>query len=464
VEKKPFYSSMMFQLVAAMVLGALAGWQIQAHHASGLADTAKLFPTLFIHLIKMVVGIIIFCTLSTAIANMGDGKDMGKIAWQSILFFEVVSTLALLFGQAIGNIFQPGLGAHYSGPPPVKHDCLSTLQTHFPESAAHALCGVVSPPVSHSPIDFILDIVPQTIVSALTQNNLLQVLLISILFGFALLSLREAAKPLIELIESLTEVVFSIVGMIMKMAPLAVFGAIAFTVGQFGFDAFAPLGKLVGMLYLGCAVFVVLVFGGVAWYSGFSLWKFMAYIKDEIILVYATASSEAALPRLIAKLEKAGCAPSAVGFIVPAGYSFNLVGSSLYLTLAVLFISQATHHPLPPATQWALLGFFLLTSKGMAGVTAGSFALLTTALTTFDISDSWLPLIFAVDRIMDAMRSITNLVGNGVSALVIAKWAGERNDRQMNDALNGTVSDDAVSSHVIRGEDSAETEVPAFLG
>jgi aerobic C4-dicarboxylate transport protein len=242
-----------------------------------------------------------------------------------------------------------------------------------------------------------------------------------------------------------------------------VFGAVSATLVQYGFDAFKSLGVLVGMVYVGCALFVAVAFGGIAWWSGFSLLKFMQYIRDEIILVFGTASSEAALPRLIAKLEKLGCSPSSVAFVVPAGYSFNLVGSSLYLTLATLFIAQATNHPLTIATQWGLLGFFLLTSKGMAGVTGASFVVLSSALTAFQISDAWLPLILAVDRFMDMMRSVTNLVGNGVSAVAIAKLSGELNEAQLHEALAAGSDAEAVPEvphPVTRG---TETEVPAFL-
>ncbi len=314
----------------------------------------------------------------------------------------------------------------------------------------------------HTPIEFILDMVPTTAVGALTQSNLLQVLLVSILFGFALLGLRERAEPVLELIESVTEAVFAVVAMIMKLAPLAVFGAMSATIAQFGFDALAPIGKLVGMLYFGCAAFIVLGFGGLSWFSGFNLWSFILYIRDEIILVYGTASSEAALPRLIAKLERAGCSPSVVGLVVPAGYSFNLVGSSLYLTLATLFVAQATHHPLPMSTQLALLGFFLLTSKGMAGVTAAAFVVLASALSAFQIPDVWLPLILAVDRIMDAMRSVTNLIGNGVSALVIAKWVNERDDQRMLQAFRSGADAELPVPHPTPSPAASTLQKPSF--
>jgi aerobic C4-dicarboxylate transport protein len=452
-EKKSFYGSMMFQLVVAIAVGALIGLPLHhMQHSGGLsadslktiADWLRFFPTAFIHLVKMIVGLIIFCTLVVAVAKMGDGKEVGRIGLCAIIFFEVVSTLALLFGLLLGNLFHPGAGAQLN----------VSLGASLPTETVKL----------HTPIEFLLDIIPQTALGALTQNNLLQVLMISLLLGFALAAMREKAKPILDLLHDLTEAVFIVVGMIMKTAPLAVFGAVSSTLVEYGFEAFKSLGALVGMVYLGCIVFTVVAFGAIAWWSGFGLWKFILYIRDEIILVYGTASSEAALPRLIAKLEKAGCSPSSVAFVVPAGYSFNLVGSSLYLTLSALFIAQATNHPLPLAAQWGLLGFFLLTSKGMAGVTGASFVVLSSALSAFQISDSWLPLILAVDRFMDMMRSTTNLIGNGVSALAIAKLVGERNDRQMHNALDGKAVEEIESSQVIRGEDSAETEVPAFLG
>jgi aerobic C4-dicarboxylate transport protein len=408
-----FYSSMMFRLLFAIVLGASVGCLMHESQRFGVShaqikaviDLLMVLPSAFIHLMKMTLGLIIFCTLSVAVSRMGDGsKEAGKIGLWSVIVFGLVSIAALLFGQILGNAFHPGVGVQLD----------SSLGTDDPLKASVP-----------TPSGFLLSIIPETGLGAFTQNNLLQVVLISILIGFGLRSQGGSAKPIIDGIDRFSKTMSNVMQLIMRTAPLAVFGSVCVTILQDKLEAIKSLGALVGTLYAGCGLFIALVFGGMAWWGGFNLWKFMLYIRDEIILVFGTASSEAALPRLIAKLEKLGCSPSSAGFAAPAGSSFNLAGSTLYLMLATLFVAQATNHALPLTTQWELFGFLFFTSKGMAGVTGASLAVFSSALMAFHISESWLPLILAVDRFMDMMRSVTNLIGNGVSALTIAKMTGE---------------------------------------
>ena len=409
----------MFAMVLALVLGAVTGVLFP-----GFGASLNPIASAFIKLIKMVVALLIFSTLTIGVARIGSGKEVGRIALRSLIYFEVVSTLALMFGLFMGHLLQPGSGMHIDA---------SALD---PATVATYTASAVS----HKAVDFFLNIIPNTIVDALASGNLLQVLLIAVLFGFALMRIGKPAEPLLTLLEQTSEAIFNVVGIIMKAAPLAVFGAVAYAVGKFGFATFATLGKLVAVLYLSCGLFVVVAGGAVAYMTGFSLWRFITYLWDEIVLVYATASSEVALPRLIAKLERAGCAVPVVGFVVPTGYSFNLTGSSLYMTLAALFIAQAVGAHVPFSQEMLLLGILLVTSKGVAGIPAASLVTLAGALTLIpEIPVAGIALVLGVDRFMDSMRSVTNFIGNGVATMAIAKWEGERDDVKMHAALNGAI-------------------------
>jgi len=416
--KKPFWQTMLFQMFVAMLLGSAVGIFFPAFGA-----LLNPLATAFIKSIRMLIALIIFCTLTVGIAKMGNSKEIGRIALRSVIYFEVVSTIALLLGLTIGNLLQPGAAMHVN---PASLD--SSLISTYVATAAQ----------SHSPIDFFLNIIPKTAVDALVQNNPLQVLFISVLFGAAFLQMGERTQGIVNGINLLGEAVFIIVSYIMKAAPLAVFGAMSFAIGKFGLAAFASLGKLVGLYYLSCILFSVVIFGAIAQLSGFSLRRFVHYLWDEIVLVFATASSEVGLPRMIEKLEGAGCSASVVGFTVPTGYSFNMDGGAIYMTLAALFIAQATGAHISLFQELELVGIFLLTSKGVVGVPGGSFVTLAGALTMMpDIPVAGMTLILGVDRCMDSMRAAVNMLGNAVAGMAIAKWENERDDVRMREALGG---------------------------
>jgi aerobic C4-dicarboxylate transport protein len=420
MERKPFYRTTLFQMLTALVLGVLVG-QFLPGFGKGLNPLA----TGFISLVKMVVALLVFATLTIGIAKIGNPKEVGRIGLITLVYFEIVSTIALVLGLVMGHLLTPGAGLHIN-PATLSADSISKITD---AAQKHNETGAVG---------FILDIIPKTVTSAFADGNLLQVLLLALLFGFALARLGEHVAPVVDLLERCTDAIFGVVGIIMKAAPLAVFGAVAYTVSNYGFLKFAQLGKLVGVLYLSCFLFIGVVLGITAWMAKFNLWSFIKYVKDEAILVYATASSEVALPRLIAKLERAGCAAPVVGFVVPTGYSFNLTGSAIYMTMAALFIAQATDRAVPFAQEMLLLGILLITSKGVAGIPAASLVTLAAALTiVHDIPVAGIALVLGVDRIMDSMRSVTNFLGNGAAALAVAKWEDERNDAQMRAAFAG---------------------------
>jgi aerobic C4-dicarboxylate transport protein len=415
--KKPIYHSMAFQMLVAIVLGAIIGYA-----SPGFGAALNPLAVGFIKLIRMIVTIIIFLTVSVGIAHIGSVRAVGKLGIKSLVYFEVVSTLALLFGLLMVEVFQPGAGMHLN---PAQMD-------------AKSVASFASTAQSMSVTDFILNIIPASAVNAFATGSILQVLLFALFVGFALLHIGKRAEPLVEFLDEWTHVIFVIVGAIMKVAPLAVFGAVGFTIGKFGLGSMVSLGKLILVLYLGCILFVVIVLGTVSWLTKFNLWKFLFYIREELLLAFTTASSEAVLPRMIDKLENLGCARSDVGFVIPTGYSFNLDGSSLYLTMAAIFIAQATDTHLSLGQELTLLVIFLLTSKGVAGVTAAGFVVLAGTLTVFpDIPLPGLALLLGIDRFLDAMRTATNVAGNGVATLAIARWEGRRDDVRMRAVLNG---------------------------
>lgn len=404
--KKPFYLTLSFQLAVGLLLGATLGllWPEFGAQLNPLAAG-------FVKLIKMVAALIVFLTIVTGFAQLKGGGGLGALGLKAIVYFEIVSTLALVLGLVLGNVFKPGAGLI------------------IPPDGASTVVGLTAAAAAPSTTSFLLGIIPDTIVGALAGGVMLQVLLVSLLFGYAFLSLGDRAKPLTDLLVILTDATFRVVGLILRLAPIGVFGAAAFTLGKFGLASLLPLAKLVGLVYAGCAILLVVVFGIVARLSRFSLVAFLGHIKEEIIIAFTTTSSEAALPGLMRKLESAGCDKGVVGFVVPAGYSFNLDGSSIYMTLAALFIAQASGVHLGVAEQISLLLVFLLTSKGMAAVTGGSFVTLAASLAMFpDIPLAGLALILGVDRLMDAMRTVTNVVGNGVATMAISYWHGQRSD------------------------------------
>lgn len=403
-KRKPLYAQLYVQVLVAIFLGAAFG-----HFSPKLATAMKPLGDGFIKLVKMMITPIVFTTIVVGIAKMGDMKKVGRVGMKALIYFEVVSTLALAIGLIVVNVIRPGAGINAD---------VSTLDTK-------AIANYTANAKSQSAVDLIMHVIPESIVGAFASGEILQVILFSILFGVALAQFGDQGKPLIDLIDRLSHVLFSVIGLIMRLAPIGAFGAMAFTIGAFGLDTLFSLGKLLACVYLTCFLFVALVLGSIARLTGFSLWLFLRYIKEELLIVLGTSSSEAALPRMISKLENIGCAKPVVGLVIPTGYSFNLDGTSIYLTMAAVFIAQATNVPLSLGQQLTLLAVLLLTSKGAAAVTGGGFITLAATLSVVgDVPVAGLSLLLGIDRFMSECRAITNLIGNGVATMVIAKWEG----------------------------------------
>jgi aerobic C4-dicarboxylate transport protein len=416
-DRKPIYTSLYFQVITGIILGVLIGfvWPETGATMRPLGDG-------FIKLIRMIIAPIIFGTVVVGIAKMGDMKDVGRIGIKALVYFEVVSTLALVVGLVVVNLLQPGGGINADP---------ATLD-------ANAVKAYASTAQSMTTTQFLLNIIPTSVVDAFARGEILQVLLFSILFGLALLRMGEKGKPLISFLDDFTHGMFGVVGMIMRVAPIGAFGAMAFTIGQFGIGTLFSLGKLMAAVYITCLLFVFLILGGIAQWSGFSLWKFLKYIREELLIVLGTSSSESVLPRMMVKLENLGCAKSVVGLVIPTGYSFNLDGTSIYMTMAAVFIAQATNTPLTIGQQLAILGVLLLTSKGAAAVTGGGFITLAATLSAIPtLPVAGLALLIGVDRFMSEARALTNLVGNGVACIAVAKWDGALDARRMKKVLDG---------------------------
>lgn len=412
---KPLYRSLYFQVIVAIVIGVGIG---HFYPESGAA--MKPLGDGFIKLIKMMIAPIIFCTVVTGISGMENMKKVGKTGGLALLYFEVVSTVALIIGLLMINIIKPGVGMNIDP---------STLDTA-------AVTAYTGPANQMSTIEFILNVIPSTLVDAFAKGEILQVLLISVLFGFALHKMGGRASIIFDFIEKFSQVLFTIVGFIMKIAPLGAFGAMAFTIGNYGIDSLFALGKLMATFYLTCLLFVFVVLGLIARSHGFSIWKFIRYIREELLIVLGTSSSESALPRLIAKLEKLGVQKSVVGLVVPTGYSFNLDGTSIYLAMAAVFIAQATNTDLTLMDQLGLLAVLLLTSKGAAGVTGSGFIVLAATLSAVGhVPVTGLALILGIDRFMSEARALTNLIGNGVATIVVGKWTDDLDNIQLQKEL-----------------------------
>lgn len=389
----------------------------------GLATEMKPLGDGFIKLIKMMIAPIIFATVVVGIAKVGDLKEVGRVGLKALIYFEVVSTLALMIGLAVVNVARPGAGINAD---------VRTLDTR-------GISTYTSGAKSVSTVDLILHMIPDSAVGAFAGGEILQVLLFSVVFGLALTRVGAEGKPLVDLLDRLSRALFAAIGLIMRVAPVGAFGAMAFTVGAYGVGSLVSLGKLMLCVYGTCVFFVFVILGTVARLSGFHLWRFLRYIGEEILIVLATSSSEAALPRMITKLENLGCAKPVVGLVIPAGYSFNLDGTSIYLTMAALFIAQATNVPLTLAQQLSILGVLLLTSKGAAAVTGGGFITLAATLSTTEtVPVAGLALLLGIDRFMSEARAITNLIGNGVATVVIARWEGALDVDRMNAVLNAS--------------------------
>ncbi len=403
--RRPFYKILYVQVLLAVVFGVVLG--VVFPHA---AEAMKPFGDGFIKLVKMIIAPVVFCTVVVGIAAMGDVKRVGRVGGKALLYFEVVSSFALVIGLIVGKVMQPGAGFNVD---------VSTLDVKsvsgFTNQAAHT-----------STIDFLLNIIPKTLVGALAEGEILQVLFVAILTGFALSALGPTGEPILKAIRQAEALIFGIVAILMRAAPVGAFGAMAFTIGAYGLASIGNLLELIATFYLTAALFVALVLGTIAKLVGFNIFKLLYYIREELLIVLGTSSSESALPQLMRKLENAGASKSVVSLVVPTGYSFNLDGTNIYMTLATLFIAQATNTPLTLEHELMVLGVAMLTSKGAGAVTGGGFITLAATLAVVpEIPVAGMALILGVDRFMSECRSLTNFIGNSVATLVVARWEGE---------------------------------------
>jgi aerobic C4-dicarboxylate transport protein len=440
-KKPPFYRSLYVQVLVAIAIGVLLG-----HFMPELGTKMKPLGDGFIKLIKMIITPIIFCTVVLGIAGMENMKKVGKTGGLALLYFEIFSTVALIIGLVVVNVLKPGAGMHVD---PASLDTKS-------------IANFVEPGKLGTTTDFLLHIIPDSVVDAFAKGEILQVLLFSVLFGFALQKFGGKDNIVFSFIDKLSHVMFAIVGAIMKVAPIGAFGAMAFTIGKYGVGSLLQLAQLMGGFYLTCVLFVLVVLGAVARLHGFSIIKFISYIKEELLIVLGTSSSESALPGIMRKLERAGAEKSVVGLVVPTGYSFNLDGTSIYLTMAAVFIAQATDTPLSLMQQLTLLAVLLLTSKGAAGVTGSGFIVLAASLGAVGhVPVAGLALILGIDRFMSEARALTNLVGNGVATLVVAKWVGHLDQAKLDAAMAGKAPEDHADLAVIPPADAEATYLAA---
>lgn len=425
MKSQPLYKSLYFQVITAIIIGVLLG---HFYPESGAA--MKPLGDSFVKLIKMMIAPIIFCTVVIGIAGMEDMKKVGKTGGMALLYFEVVSTLALIVGLVIVNVVQPGAGMH--------------IDAHSLDTKT--IASYTAPGKMQTTVEFLTAIIPNTFVDAFAKGEILQVLLIAVLFGFALHRFGGRGTLVFDFIEKFSQVLFAIIGYIMKVAPIGAFGAMAYTIGKFGIDSLKQLAFLMGSFYATCLIFIFVVLGLIARFHGFSVWKFVKYIKEELLIVLGTSSSESALPGIIGKLEKLSIKKSVVGLVIPTGYSFNLDGTSIYLTMAAVFIAQATDTPMSLTQQITLLAVLLLTSKGAAGITGSGFIVLAASLSAVGgIPVAGLTLILGIDRFMSEARALTNLVGNGVATVVVAKWGNDVDMAELNRVLDDPSSvQDAV--------------------
>jgi len=423
---KPLYRSLYFQVITAIVIGILLGhfWPETGAAMKPLGDG-------FIKLIKMIIAPIIFCTVVVGIAGMEDMKKVGKTGGLALLYFEVVSTVALMVGLLIINIVKPGAGMNIDA---------STLDTK-------GIAAYTGPGKMASTTEFLLNVIPSTVVDAFAKGEILQVL-----FG-------GRGTLVFDFIEKFSHVLFVIVGYIMKVAPIGAFGAMAFTIGKYGVSSLLQLGQLMATFYATCLLFIFVVLGSIARANGFSIWKFIKYIKEELLIVLGTSSSESVLPRMMAKLENLGARKSVVGLVIPTGYSFNLDGTSIYLTMAAVFIAQATNTEMTLTQQITLLLVLLLTSKGAAGVTGSGFIVLAATLSAVGhVPVAGLALILGIDRFMSEARALTNLIGNGVATVVVAKWTGDLDKERMRRILDNESAVEADEPEVVL--DASEAHMP----
>ena len=425
VPKKPLYADLSFQVVVGVAIAILLGY-----FSPSTAVAMKPLGDAFIRLITMIITLVIFCTLVAGIAGMEDMKKVGRVGGKALLYFEVVSTFALLIGLLVGNVVRPGSGFNVN---PVTLDAKAVA-----EYAGQAKAQNVA--------EFLIHIIPNTVVDAFSRGDILQVLLVSVLFGFALSLAGPRSKPLVELLEALTRVVFGVVAILMRFAPIGAFGAMAFTIGKYGLASLGPLAKLMASLYLTSLGFILLILGSIARLAGFSIIRVLWSLREEILVVLATSSSEPVMPSLMAKLEKLGCSKTLVGLVVPTGYTFNADGTSLYMTLAALFVAQATNTHLTLFQQLTILGVALLTSKGASGVQGAAFiALVATMMVIPTIPVAGMALILGIDRFLSMCRAVVNMTGNAVATLVIARWENELDRGALERHLLGAIAENESS-------------------
>ena len=428
--RKPFYRVLYIQVLIAIVLGAIVGWLFPAFATN---DWIKALGDGFVKLIKMVIAPIIFCTVVSGISHIQDARKVGRVGVKALVYFEVVSSFALLLGLIVGNLIPVGHGLG------AKPD-------------AGAVAAYVKQAEAQKTVDFVLNIIPDSVVGALARGDILQVLFFSILFGFALMALGERGHQLRDVVDDMAHAVFGVIAIIMKAAPLGAFGAMAYTVGKYGPSALGNLAGLIGVFYMTAALFVFGVLGLIAWSIGFSIFKFISYIKDELLIVLGTSSSESALPQLMEKLERLGCSKPVVGLVVPTGYSFNLDGTNIYMTLATLFIAQALDVELSLTQQLTILAVALLTSKGASGVTGAGFVTLAATLTV--VNPALVPgmaIVFSVDKFMSEVRALTNITGNGIATVFVSWWEGELDHVKLHARLNREIDPSDVETAVTTG-------------
>ncbi|HRH75220.1 MAG TPA: dicarboxylate/amino acid:cation symporter [Zoogloea sp.] len=422
--KKPFYKVLYVQVLFAIVCGVLLGY-----FEPKMGVDLKPLGDGFIKLVKMIIAPVIFCTVVHGIAGMQDMKKVGRVGGKALLYFEIVSTLALAIGLVVANVAQPGAGFNAD---------VSTLDTK-------AIEGYTAKAHAQTTTEFVLNIIPSTFVDAFAKGDILQVLLLAILFGFSLAAMGDKGKPVFDFVEQISHVMFGIVNTVMKLAPLGAFGAMAFTIGKYGVASLVPMAKLMGAFYLTCGLFVFIVLGAIARYTGFSIVKFIKYIREELLIVLGTSSSESALPKLMHKLEKMGCGRSVVGLVVPTGYSFNLDGTNIYMTMAALFIAQATNTDLTLTQELTILVVAMLTSKGASGITGAGFITLASTLAVVPtIPVAGMALILGIDRFMSEARALTNITGNAVATVVISASENELDRERMALALDGKLEDEVA--------------------
>ncbi|WP_027487464.1 dicarboxylate/amino acid:cation symporter [Allorhizobium undicola] len=415
--KLPFYRHLYFQVIVAIIAGVLLG-----HFYPSTGEALKPLGDAFIKLVKMIIAPVIFLTVATGIAGMSDLKKVGRVAGKAMIYFLVFSTLALVVGMVVSNVVQPGSGMHIDP---------ATLD-------GKAVAAYAQKAHDSTITGFLMNIIPDTIVGAFAQGDILQVLFFSVLFGISLAIVGDAGRPVVDFLQSLTAPVFKLVGILMKAAPIGAFGAMAFTIGKYGIGSVANLAALIATFYVTSLLFVLVVLGAVARYNGFSILSLIRYIKEELLLVLGTSSSEAALPGLMAKMERAGCKRSVVGLVIPTGYSFNLDGTNIYMTLAALFIAQATDIHLSLGDQILLLLVAMLSSKGAAGITGAGFITLAATLSVVpSVPVAGMALILGIDRFMSECRALTNFVGNAVATVVVARWENELDVERFKAALAG---------------------------